>query len=57
VDGLLKLWHLPTQREVMTLLNLSRGNRVEYLSFSADGAWLGAADSQGVLHLFHAPQL
>jgi hypothetical protein len=26
------------------------------LTFSADGTWLGASDSQGVLHLFHAPQ-
>jgi WD40 repeat protein len=55
IDGLLKLWHLPTQREVLTLLALERGVWVNYLSFSADGTWLGAADTQGVLHLFRAP--
>ena len=54
-DGLLKLWHLPTQREVLTLLSLEQGVRVDYLAFSADGRWLGAADNQGILHLFQAP--
>jgi WD40 repeat protein len=55
VDGLLKLWHLPTQREVLTLLTLDQGVSVDYLAFSADGKWLGAADNRGLLHLFHAP--
>jgi WD40 repeat protein len=55
-DGLLKLWHLPTEREVATLLSLERGIRVEDLAFSPKGDWLGAADNQGVLHLFHGPQ-
>jgi WD40 repeat protein len=55
VDGLLKLWHLPTQREVLTLLTLDQGVSVDFLAFSANGQWLGAADNQGILHLFHAP--
>jgi WD40 repeat protein len=55
VDGLLKLWHLPTQRELLTLLTLDQGVFVDYLAFSADGQWLGAADNHGILHLFHAP--
>lgn len=55
-DGVLKLWHLPTQREVLTLLNLEQGSWLEYLAFSGDGTWLGAADNKGNLHLFHAPQ-
>ncbi len=55
VDGLLKLWHLPTQREVLTLLTLDQGVYVDCLAFSADGQWLGATDNQGILHLFHAP--
>jgi WD40 repeat protein len=54
-DGLVKLWHLPTQREVLTILTLEHGVWVDYLNFSPDGTWLGAADTQGVLHLFHAP--
>jgi WD40 repeat protein len=55
VDGLLKLWHLPTQREVLTLLTLDQGVSVDQMAFSADGQWLGAADNHGFLHLFHAP--
>jgi WD40 repeat protein/serine/threonine protein kinase len=54
-DGMLKLWHLPTQREVVTLIALERGAEARYLAFSADGSWLGAADNRGVLHLFYAP--
>jgi eukaryotic-like serine/threonine-protein kinase len=54
-DGQLKLWHLPTMREVATLLGPDLGVRFEYLAFSPDGAWLGGTDSKGILHLFHGP--
>jgi WD40 repeat protein len=54
-DGLLKLWHLPTQREVGTILELPKEIQFAQLTFSADGSWLGASDTAGNLHLFHAP--
>jgi WD40 repeat protein/predicted Ser/Thr protein kinase len=57
VDGLLKLWHLPTQRDVTTLLRLNLNDQLNYLAFSRDGNWLGGADKNGVLYLFHAPPL
>jgi WD40 repeat protein len=53
-DGLLKLWNLATGRDVVTL-PLGRDAEARYIAFSADGTWLGVADSQGVLHLFDAP--
>jgi WD40 repeat protein len=55
VDGQLKLWHLPTEREVATLLGPDLTVRFEYLAFSPDGTWLGGTDSKGNLHLFHGP--
>jgi WD40 repeat protein len=56
-DGLLKLWHLPTQRQVGTVLALPEQTKFAQLTFSPDGAWLGASDTRGNLHLLHAPAL
>jgi WD40 repeat protein len=58
-DGLLKLWHLPTERELGVVLSLPPGIQFQFaqLTFSPDGTWLGASDTTGVLHLFHAPPL
>jgi eukaryotic-like serine/threonine-protein kinase len=55
-DGLLKLWHLDTQREVAILLKLETGSQFVTVIFSPDGAWLAAADNHGFLYLFHAPE-
>lgn len=55
-DGLLKLWHLPSGRELGNILALPDGARFMQITFSPDGAWLGASDSTGRLHLFHAPK-
>jgi len=57
VDGLLKLWHLPTQRDVLTLLRLGLDDEFTHLTFAPDGNWLGAEDKKGVLYLFQAPPL
>jgi WD40 repeat protein len=54
-DGLLKLWHLASGRELGTLLTLSEEVQFAQLTFSPDGTWLGATDTHGHLHLFHAP--
>jgi WD40 repeat protein len=54
-DGALKLWHLATGREVANLLTLPQGVIFSRVAFSPDGSWLGASDSTGRLHLFHAP--
>jgi WD40 repeat protein/tRNA A-37 threonylcarbamoyl transferase component Bud32 len=54
-EGSLKLWHLSTRRELLSLKTLGRGVWVDYLTFSENGTWLGAADTEGVLHLFYAP--
>jgi WD40 repeat protein/tRNA A-37 threonylcarbamoyl transferase component Bud32 len=56
-DGQLKLWHVPTEREVATVLKLPQETNFALLSFSPDGTWLGASDTQGTLHLWHAPAL
>jgi len=55
MDGQLKLWHLPTEREIGTLMTLPRDVRYARLAFSRDGSWLGVSDTSGDLHLFHAP--
>jgi WD40 repeat protein/tRNA A-37 threonylcarbamoyl transferase component Bud32 len=55
VDGMLKLWNLATQRDVVTLLRLEPDDRVNSLAFSADGHRLGAVTKSHVLHLFNAP--
>jgi WD40 repeat protein/tRNA A-37 threonylcarbamoyl transferase component Bud32 len=55
-DGCIKLWNLVTQRDVATI-SLGRERMAEFMAFSADGHWLGAADSKGWLHLFFAPPL
>ena len=54
-DKRLKLWHLPTAREVATLLTLPEEATFTSLTFSPDGAWIGAGDDLGHFHLFHAP--
>jgi WD40 repeat protein len=56
-DGLLKLWHLPTRREIGTVLTLPRDTKFGQITFSPDGTWLGASDTAGTLHLLHAPAL
>jgi WD40 repeat protein len=55
VDGTVRLWHLATQRDVVTLLRLEPGDQVNSLVFSPDGLWLGAVTRSRLLHLFHAP--
>jgi WD40 repeat protein len=55
-DGMLKLWHLPTERELGTILELSKETQFACLAFSADGSWLGVSDTAGNLHLFHGPE-
>ena len=55
-DGALKLWHLATKREVANLLTLPQSVNFARVAFSPDGSWLGASDSTGRLHLFHAPK-
>lgn len=55
-DGMLKLWNLPTHRELLTMATFERGVLADRLVFSPNGEWLGAGDTQGVLHLYHAPQ-
>jgi WD40 repeat protein len=52
-DGLLKLWHLPTERQVGTVLALPKEIKFAQISFSPDGTWLGASDTSGALHLWH----
>ena len=56
-DGLLKLWHLASDRELGTMLKLPEDIQFARLAFSPDGTWLGASDNHGRLHLFHAPPL
>jgi WD40 repeat protein len=53
-DGTLKLWNLATRRDVVTQ-SFGIGNETRRMTFSADGSWLGVADSKGSLHLYHAP--
>jgi WD40 repeat protein len=55
LDGQLKLWHLPTERELGTLMTLPMDVRYVRLAFSRDGSWLGVSDTTGALHLFYAP--
>jgi serine/threonine protein kinase/WD40 repeat protein len=57
VDGMVKLWNLATQRDVMTLLRLEPDDQVNSLLFSPDGHWLAAVTRHQVLHLFHAPPI
>jgi WD40 repeat protein/serine/threonine protein kinase len=57
VDGMVKLWNLATQRDVMTLLRLEPDDQVNSLLFSPDGLWLAAVTRHQVLHLFHAPPI
>ena len=54
VDASLKLWNLETRRDVVTE-SLGSEVQAKYLLFSPNGSWLGAADSKGILHLYHAP--
>lgn len=56
-DGLLKLWHLASGRELGNALSLPELARFNQIAFSPDGTWLGARDSLGHLHLLHAPAL
>ena len=53
-DGSIKLWNLDTRRDVATI-PLGRERMADFMTFSADGNWLGAEDSKGLLHLFLAP--
>jgi WD40 repeat protein len=57
LDGLLKLWHLPTGREFGTLATFDHLVGFRELAFSPDGSWLGALVRDGTLHLWHAPTL
>ena len=45
-----------TKREVANLLTLPQSVNFARVAFSPDGSWLGASDSTGRLHLFHAPK-
>jgi hypothetical protein len=51
----LKPVHRTTEREVANLLTLPQSVNFGRIAFSPDGSWLGASDSTGRLHLFHAP--
>jgi len=55
LDGLLKLWHLPTGREFGTLATFDHLVGFRELAFSPDGSWLAALVKDGTLHLWHAP--
>lgn len=48
-----KLWHLSTHRELMTLP--AEGSRFRIVLFSPDGRWLATRSMEGQLHLWHAP--
>jgi WD40 repeat protein/serine/threonine protein kinase len=48
-----KLWDLPTHRELMTLS--AKGSVFELVAFSPDGRWLAAYSMEGELHLWRAP--
>src|SRR5207244_1387576 len=50
-DDQLKLWHLPTARELGTVLSLPEQDQFVQVLFSPDGSWLGASDNSGHLHL------
>jgi serine/threonine protein kinase/WD40 repeat protein len=54
-DGLLKLWHLPTKREIASVKSLPNGINFGQLTFSPDGSWLGVSDTAGHLYLWNAP--
>jgi WD40 repeat protein len=54
-DATLKLWNLDTRRDVVTE-SLGKEVEAKRIVFSPDGTWLGAADSKGILHLYHAPR-
>jgi WD40 repeat protein len=56
-DGLLKLWNLPTRRELGTILELPRETQFVHLAFCANGSWLAANDTSGRLYLFQAARL
>jgi len=55
-DGQLKLWHLPTGREIGNLATFEHTVRFRQLAFSDDGSWLGASVKDGTMHLWQAPQ-
>jgi len=48
-----KLWDLFTHRELVVLPG--QGFLFSFVAFSPDGNWLAACNSQGQLHLWHAP--
>jgi WD40 repeat protein len=48
-----KLWDLSTFRELLTLPG--QGSEFHYMAFSTNGKWLAAFNSDGKLHLWHAP--
>jgi WD40 repeat protein len=48
-----KLWDLSTHRELVVLPG--QGFLFSFVAFSPDGNWLAACNSQGQLHLWHAP--
>lgn len=54
-DGILKLWHLPTGRQLGTLVNLQQKAKFRQLVFSRDGSWLGALLNDGSVRLWHGP--
>lgn len=48
-----RLWDLHTYRELLKLP--VRGTFFSFVTFSHDGNWLATCNSQGQLHLWHAP--
>ena len=54
-DGVLKLWHLPTERELGVVLTLAQGIQFAQVTFSPDGTSLGTSDTHGTPHLWNAP--
>lgn len=55
MDGQMRLWNLPTDRELGILMTLPPATRFDHVAFSRDGTWFGTDDTSGAFHLFHAP--
>ena len=57
LDGVLRLWHVPTSRRLLDLWQRPPGSKdlITGMAFSPAGDWLAATDSRRQLHLWHAP--
>ncbi|MCP4455335.1 MAG: protein kinase [Planctomycetes bacterium] len=48
-----KLWHVSTHRELLTLTG--EGSLSTIVTFSPNGRWLASCSEEGMLHVWHAP--